>query len=113
MGACCGDERGDKIIEEPDIKTMDKKPMKNMVVEVKKKIKVYGNSFNSDTRTIRTLLDISNTEYDYEEIDIFMGEHQKDKYLAKNPSGSIPMIIDDNCMVLGSPEVFVNYLCAT
>ena len=30
-----------------------------------------------------------------------------------NPSGTIPMIIDDNCMVKGSPEIFVNYLCAT
>ena len=39
------------------------------------KLKVYGHAFNSDTRTILTLLDISKIEYDYEEIDIFMGKH--------------------------------------
>ena len=38
-----------------------------------KKLKVYGHAFNSDTRTILTLLDISKINYDYEEIDIFMG----------------------------------------
>ena len=37
------------------------------------KLKVYGHAFNSDTRTILTLLDISKIKYDYEEIDIFMG----------------------------------------
>ena len=39
------------------------------------KIKVYGHYFNSDTRTILTLLEISGVEYDFEEVDIFTGKH--------------------------------------
>ena len=59
MGNCCGDGVRDKL-DEPDFSSVDKKPMKNMVIENKqKKIKVYGNNFNSDTRTVLTLLDIS------------------------------------------------------
>ena len=56
---CCGDGVRDNI-DEPDLSSIDKKPMKNMEIEKKQnKIKVYGNNFNSDTRTILTLLDIS------------------------------------------------------
>ena len=40
-----------------------------------KKIKVYGHHFNSDTRTIISLLEISGVDYDFEEIDIFTGQH--------------------------------------
>ena len=75
-----------------------------------KKLKVYGHAFNSDTRTILTLLDISKIEYDYEEIDIFMGKHQEEKYLKINPTGSIPVVIDDDCQLMGSPSIFANYL---
>ena len=74
------------------------------------KLKVYGHAFNSDTRTILTLLDISKIEYDYEEIDIFMGKHLEANYLKINPSGSIPVIIDEDCQLMGTPNIFANYL---
>ena len=55
---------------------------------------MYGHHFDSNTRTVLTLLEISALPYDFEEVDIFTGGHQDVKYLAKNPSGSIPMIVD-------------------
>ena len=76
MGVCCTESVKNQI-QEPDIGALNKKPMKNMAVEVpKKKLKVYGNHFNNDTRTILTLLDIAKHDYEYEEINIFMGEHK-------------------------------------
>ena len=73
---------------------------------------MYGHAFNSDTRTILTLLDISKIAYDYEEIDIFMGKHLENKFLEINPSGSIPVIIDEDCQLMGTPNIFANYLTA-
>ena len=78
-----------------------------------KKLQVCGHHFNSDTRTVLTLLDILGIDYEFTEIDIFLGQHQDVKYLAKNPCGSIPMIIDNDCQLMGSPTIFVNYLTAT
>ena len=52
-----------------------------------KKLKVYGHHFNSDTRTVLTLLLISGIEYEFEEVDIFLGKHKEASYLAKNPCG--------------------------
>ena len=40
---------------------------------VPKKLLVYGNFFDSDTRTIVTLLNISGVEYTFEEVNIFTG----------------------------------------
>ena len=81
--------------------------------EPKKPLKVYGHHFNSDTRTVLTLLDISGTDYEFEEIDIFKGKHQEAMYLAKNPLGTIPMMIDEDCQLVGNISIFANYLTLT
>ena len=78
--------------------------------EKRRPLKVYGNHFNSDTRTILTLLDIEGGEYEYEEIDIFRGEHQESEYLELNPLGTIPMIVDNSTVLMGNTSIFINYL---
>lgn len=88
------------------------KPVAEKLV-IARKMQVAGHHFNSDTRTVLTLLDISGVEYEFTEVDIFLGQHQDVKYLAKNPVGSIPMIIDNDCQLMGSPTIFANYLTAT
>ena len=82
-------------------------------MEKKRPLKVYGHHFNSDTRTVLTLLDISGVNYEFEEVDIFQGKHQDAGYLEKNPTGSIPMIVDDGCQLIGNTSVFANYLTLT
>ena len=57
-----------------------------------------------------TLLDIEGGEYEFEEIDIFRGKHQESEYLEKNPLGTIPMIVDNDNVVLGSTSILINYL---
>ena len=34
--------------------------------------------------------------YEFKEIDIFRGEHKELAYLAKNPGGTIPMLLDQD-----------------
>ena len=74
---------------------------------------MYGHHFNSDTRTVLTLLDISGIDYEFEEVDIFEGKHQEASYLEKNPLGTIPLMIDDGCQLMGSTSIFANYLTLT
>ena len=57
-------------------------------------MQVYGHIFDSDTRTIIVLLDLSGIDYEFKEVDILKGEHKELAYLAKNPCGMIPMIVD-------------------
>lgn len=51
------------------------------------KLTVWGDHFNSDTRTILSIIEIAGVPYSLEEIDQFKGDHKKDSYLAINPSG--------------------------
>jgi len=37
----------------------------------RKKLQVYGHHFDSDTRTVLTLLDIAEVDYDFKEVDVF------------------------------------------
>ena len=60
-----------------------------------------------------TLLDIAGVDYEFKEVDILRGEHKELAYLAKNPVGTIPMIIDQDNQLMGSPSIFANYLTAT
>ena len=59
------------------------------------------------------LLEISGVEHEFNEVDIFTGEHQDLMYLAKNPCGTIPMIIDQDCKLMGNTSIFINYLTTT
>lgn len=40
---------------------------------IARKMQVAGHHFNSDTRTVLTLLDIGGVEYEFTEVDIFLG----------------------------------------
>ena len=104
---CSGDNKNDPDGGGPAISKPDGPKSKTMV---EKKLRVYGNAFNSDTRTILTLLEISGVKFNYVEIDIFQGKHQEEEYLSKNPCGTIPMIIDNDCVLMGKTNIFVNYL---
>ena len=63
MGALCGpgadapDQNGPGTIQE------------------KKKLQVYGNSFDADTRTICTLLESANKPYEFIEVNTLLGQH--------------------------------------
>ena len=82
-------------------------------MEKPKILEVYGDRFNSETRTILALLEISNKAYAFKLIDSFYGEHRSIDYLKLNVTGSIPLIVDNNKKVFGRGDCFVNYLTGT
>ena len=75
------------------------------------KLTVWGDYFNSDTRTILSIINIAGVPYSLEEVDQFKGDHKKDSYLAINPSGQIPMITEGSFKILGGNNIFLIYLC--
>ena len=70
MGICgegqSGPDQGSLTPGQPGISTVRVQP---------KKLKVFGHVFDSDTRTVLVLLELSGVHYDFEEIDIFLGKH--------------------------------------
>lgn len=46
------------------------------------KLTIWGDYFNSDTRTILSILNIAGIPFNLEEVDYFRGDNKKDSYLA-------------------------------
>jgi hypothetical protein len=51
------------------------------------KLIVWGDNFNSDTRTLISILQISGVAFEFKEIDTFKGEQKKVEYMLHNPAG--------------------------
>ena len=75
------------------------------------RLTVWGDHFNSDTRTILSILKVAGVLHNLEEVDQFKGDHKKESYLAQNPSGQIPMITEGSFKILGGNNIFLIYLC--
>lgn len=46
------------------------------------KLTVWGDYFNSETRTIIAILNIAGVPFTIQEVDLFKGEHKQASYLA-------------------------------
>lgn len=75
------------------------------------KLTVWGDYFNSETRTVLAILQIAGVPHSLEEIDQFRGDLKKESYLAQNPSGQIPMITEGLFKILGGSNTLMAYLC--
>ena len=76
-------------------------------------MKVWGDYFSSETRTILAILDYCGIMYQFNEVDTFLGEHKEDEYMKVNPTSQIPTIEDGNCLLIGGCSTFINYLAST
>ena len=74
------------------------------------KLSVFGDWFDNDTRTITSLLKIGQVPYELTLVDLIQGQHLSEPYLSVNPLGSVPFILENDNMVLGSTFVFLKYL---
>lgn len=81
---CCGSEPSPVMEQRPT----------NMTLGIKGGLTIYGDYFDSDTRTIVTLLNIVDQNFKFNEIDIFQGQQAKADFLSVNPLGTIPVVTD-------------------
>ena len=70
---------------------------------------LYGMPKTRATRVVWTLEELG-VEYRYHLIDLLKGEGQKPDFLAINPSGKVPALVDDE-LVLTESAAICTYLC--
>ena len=100
MGNCCGNpnKTTQPATKPGKITTKDKKNAAApgpAPAPIKKEdsVQIYGDCFSSETRTLVYALDYCTQKYNYQEVDIFQGEHNDDKYTQSvNPTGQIPTL---------------------
>ena len=86
---------------------------KENTLEKQKILEVYGDHFDADTRSILTIMEISNKPYNFKEVNTFLGQHRQLDYLSLNPTGQIPLITDKNYKIFGRSDIYLQYLTNT
>ena len=72
-------------------------------------ITLYGHDLSGNTYKVRLLLELLSLEYDYKPLDLMNGEHKQPAYLAINPFGQVPALVDRE-VVLADAQGILTYL---
>ncbi len=72
-------------------------------------ITLYGHELSGNSFKVRLFLELLGLEYDFKQVDLMKGEHKQPAYLAINPFGQVPALIDGE-LVLQDAQAILVYL---
>jgi glutathione S-transferase len=72
-------------------------------------IKLYGHELSGNSYKVKLLLSLLGLEYNWIKVDLMKGEHKAPDYLALNPFGQVPLLID-NDLILADAQAILVYL---
>jgi glutathione S-transferase len=70
-------------------------------------IKLYGHEISGNSYKARLLLSLLNLEYEWIKIDLLKGEQKSPEYLAMNPFGQVPLLLDGETQVADAQAILV------
>lgn len=71
---------------------------------------IYGDMFNADTRALIAECRHVNLNHEFVPVDMFKKQHLEPAYVAKNPTKSIPMIVDGNSCITGQTKLLHEWI---
>ena len=81
---------------------------------VSKKLTLWGDYINSDTKAILSVLRICNIEHEYNNIETMLEEHKRNAdFTAVSPIMEVPVITEGSYKIISGPCQFMYYLCST
>ena len=106
MGACCGAPKDGSVGPAVGGNT----PIKRQAGQ---ELTLHGDYFSSEVRTIVAGLQYCGVTFVFKEVNTLVGQHKDEPYLAVNPTGSVPTLVDGNTSVIGGYSTFLTYLAST
>ncbi|MBE9229070.1 glutathione S-transferase [Phormidium sp. LEGE 05292] len=70
-------------------------------------IKLYGHEMSGNSYKVRLFLELLNLEYEWVKVDLMKGEHKSPEYLALNPFGQVPLLVDSNTKLADAQAILV------
>ena len=70
-------------------------------------ITLYGHEISGNSYKVRLLLSLLNLEYEWIRVDLMKGEHKSPEYLAKNPFGQVPFLVDGGVQLADAQAILV------
>ena len=68
---------------------------------------LYGHDLSGNAYKPRLLLALLGVEYEYVKVDLMKGEHKQPEFLAINPFGQVPALVDGETTVLDAQSILV------
>lgn len=73
-------------------------------------ITLYGYRLSANSHKLKLLLSLLQVPYEAITIDLARGEHKSPDFLARSPTGTVPLLVDDDVSIFDSHAAMV-YLC--
>ena len=70
-------------------------------------ITLYGHDLSGNSYKARLLLELLNLDYEWVQVDLLKGEHKSPKYLALNPFGQVPTLVDGDVTLADAQAILV------
>lgn len=72
-------------------------------------IKLYGHELSGNSYKVKLMLALLNLDYKWIKVDLMVGEHKQPQFLALNPFGQVPLLVDGET-ILGDAQAILVYL---
>jgi glutathione S-transferase len=70
-------------------------------------IKLYGHEISGNSYKARLMLSLLNLDYEWVSVDLMKGEHKSPEYLAMNPFGQVPLLVDGKTQLADAQAILV------
>lgn len=70
-------------------------------------IKLYGHELSGNSYKVRLFLELLQLDYEWIKVDLMKGEHKSPDYLAINPFGQVPTLVDGEVQLSDAQAILV------
>jgi glutathione S-transferase len=70
-------------------------------------IKLYGHEISGNSYKVKLLLELLHIEYEWMRVDLMKGEQKSLEYLALNPFGQVPVLVDGETTLADAQAILV------
>ncbi len=70
-------------------------------------MKLYGHEMSGNSYKVRLLLHLLNLDYEWVKVDLMKAEHKSPEYLALNPFGQVPLLVDGDTRLAAAQAILV------
>lgn len=70
-------------------------------------IQLYGHEMSGNSYKVKLLLELLQLDYEWVKVDLMKGEHKSPAYLAMNPFGQVPLLVDGDTILADAQAILV------
>jgi glutathione S-transferase len=70
-------------------------------------IQLYGHEVSGNSYKVRLFLELLGLDYEWLKVDLMQGAHKAPKFLALNPFGQVPVLVDGEVTLADAQAILV------